>query len=83
MHTTNLRKVGGSVMLVVPPVLLKLLQLQPGATVALDVQDGRLIVAPKPKPGYTMEQLLAASDYSQPQPPDERSGWTRLRPAAS
>ena len=30
MHTTNLRKVGGSVMLAVPPALLKLLQLGPG-----------------------------------------------------
>ena len=59
-------------MLVIPPVLLKLLQLQPGATVAVDVQDGRLIVEPKQRPHYTMAELLAASDYSQPQPPEER-----------
>lgn len=72
MHKTNLHKVGGSVMLVIPPVLLKLLQLQPGATVAVDVQDGRLIVEPKQRPHYTMAELLAASDYSQPQPPEER-----------
>jgi len=31
MHTTSLRKVGGSVMLAVPPALLNILQLQPGA----------------------------------------------------
>jgi antitoxin ChpS len=30
MHTTNLRKVGGSVMLAVPPALLDILQLEPG-----------------------------------------------------
>jgi antitoxin ChpS len=72
MHTTNLRKVGGSVMLAVPPVLLKLLQLEPGATVAVDVEDGRLIVEPQRKPRYTLEELLAASDYSQPQPAEER-----------
>ena len=30
MHTTNLRKVGGSVMLAVPPALLDILHLRPG-----------------------------------------------------
>jgi hypothetical protein len=29
MHTTNLRKVGGSVMLAVPPALLDILHLRP------------------------------------------------------
>ena len=32
MHTTNLRKVGGSVMLAVPPALLDLLRIGAGAT---------------------------------------------------
>ena len=72
MHTTNLRKVGGSVMLAVPPVLLNLLQLKAGATVAVDVENGRLIVEPNARPHYTMAELLAISDYSQPQPPEER-----------
>jgi antitoxin ChpS len=72
MHITNLRKVGGSVMLAVPPVLLNLLQLKPGATVAVDVQDGRLIVEPKLRPRYTIAELLDASDYSQPIPAEER-----------
>jgi antitoxin ChpS len=72
MHTTNLRKVGGSVMLAVPPVLLNLLQLKAGATVAVDVENGRLIVQPEQKKRYTMAELLAVSDYSHPQPPEER-----------
>jgi antitoxin ChpS len=72
MHTTNLRKVGGSVMLAVPPVLLNLLQLEAGATVAVGVENGRLIVEPKSHPRYTLAQLLDASDYSQPMPPEER-----------
>ena len=72
MYTTNLRRVGGSVMLAVPPVLLKLLQLDAGATVAVDMEGGRLIVEPKPRPRYTLAQLLADSDYSQPAPPEER-----------
>ena len=72
MHTTNLRKVGGSVMLAVPPAFLDQLHLQVGATVGLAVSDGRLVVDPKPRPRYTLGELLAASDYSQPQPVEER-----------
>jgi antitoxin ChpS len=72
MHTTHLRKVGGSVMLAVPPAILELLHLQAGATVGVAVEDGRLVVEPKPRPRYTMAELLAASDYSQPPSPEER-----------
>jgi antitoxin ChpS len=72
MHTTNLRKVGGSIMLAVPPALLNLLRLKAGATVAVDVENGRLIVEPQQRPRYTLEDLLSASDYSQPQSPEER-----------
>ena len=72
MHTTNLRKVGGSVMLAVPPAILDLLQLQAGATVGVAVTDGRLVVDPRHQPRYTMTELLAASDYSQPQTAEER-----------
>jgi len=72
MHTTILRKVGGSVMLAVPPAFLDQLQLQAGATVGLVVDHGRLVMEPKPRPRYTLAELLAASDYSQPQSAEER-----------
>ena len=72
MHTTNLRKMGGSVMLTVPPALLDILHLTAGAKVGLAVDNGRLVVEPHPRPHYTLAELLAASDYSQPQPSEER-----------
>jgi antitoxin ChpS len=72
MHTTNLRKVGGSIMLAVPPAFLDQLQLKAGATVAVAVADGRLIVDPKPRPRYTLSELLAASDYSKKPKAQER-----------
>jgi antitoxin ChpS len=72
MHTTNLRKVGGSVMLAVPPAILDLLHLQAGATVGLSVDRGRLVIEPQPRRRYTLAELLAASDYSEPQVPEER-----------
>ena len=72
MHTTSLRKVGGSVMLAVPPALLDVLHLTAGSRVGLAVHNGRLVVEPRPRPRYSLAELLAASDYSQPQPPEER-----------
>jgi len=59
-------------MLAVPPAILDLLHLQAGSTVGVAVENGRLVVEPKPRPRYTLAELLAASDYSQPQPPEER-----------
>jgi antitoxin ChpS len=72
MHKTNLRKVGGSIMLSVPPAILEQLHLQAGSTVTISLDGEKLIVESSPKPRYTLAELLAASDYSQPQPDSER-----------
>lgn len=63
MHTT-LRKVGGSIMLAVPPTVLDLLHLQAGTTVDMAIDHGRLIIEPASKPHYTLEELLAQCDAS-------------------
>ena len=72
MHTTNLRKVGGSVMLAVPPAFLDQLKLQPGATVGVSVTGGKLVVEPQPLKRYSLTELLAASSYLKAQPKAER-----------
>jgi antitoxin ChpS len=46
-------------MLAVPPALLDLLQLQPGAKVGIAVESGRLVVEPQPRRRYTLAELLA------------------------
>ena len=66
MHTTNLRKVGGSVMLAVPPALLDILHLQPGATVGIAVEKGRIIVEPQKRRRYSLKELLAKCDPKAP-----------------
>jgi len=66
VHTTNLRKVGGSVMLAVPPALLDILRLQPGATVGIAVESGRLVVEPQHRRRYTLKELLAQCDPKEP-----------------
>jgi antitoxin ChpS len=79
MHTANLRKVGGSVMLAVPPALLDILQLQPGAKVGLAVQGGRLIVEPQRRPRYTLEELLAQCNPKARRSKEERE-WLDGKP---
>jgi antitoxin ChpS len=64
VYTTKLRKVGGSVMLAIPPAFLDVLRLHAGAAVALSVDDGQLVVEPQVRPRYTLDELLAQCDAS-------------------
>ena len=79
MHTTNLRKVGGSVMLAVPPAILDLLNLRPGARVDIGVKDGCLIVAPRTRPSYSLDELLAQCDSTAPTDDEDRA-WLEAGP---
>jgi antitoxin ChpS len=79
MHTTKLRKVGGSVMLAVPPALLDVLGLRPGAKVGLAVQSGRLVVGPQQRTRYTLDELLARCDSKARRSKEERE-WLNDRP---
>ena len=82
MHTTNLRKVGGSVMLAVPPAILDLLHLKAGVTVGLAVEGGRLVVEPTPRPHYTLDELLAQCDASAEISEEDRA-WLDDKPVGS
>jgi antitoxin ChpS len=82
MHTTNLRKVGGSIMLAVPPAILDLLHLRAGATVSLAVDHGRLVVEPTPRPHYSLEELLAQCDASAEISAEDRT-WLDSKPVGN
>jgi antitoxin ChpS len=79
MQTTQLRKVGGSVMLSIPPSLLNILHLKAGATVGIDVQNNQLIIDPSPRPRYSLEALLSACDEHMPLS-DEDKAWANQPP---
>ena len=79
MHTTSLRKVGGSIMLAVPPALLAILRLRPGAKVGLAVERGRLVVEPQHRPRYTLEELLAHCNPRARRSKEERE-WVTDKP---
>lgn len=82
MHTTTLRKVGGSIMLAVPPSILELLHLHVGATVGLAIDKGRLVVEPTLRPRYSLDELLAQCDASAEISEEDRA-WLESKPVGS
>ena len=82
MHTTNLRKVGGSIMLAVPPALLDLLNLRPGARVDIDVENGRLVIEPKARPSYSLDELLAQCEETGTPSAEDRA-WIDAKPVGN
>ncbi|MBI5444211.1 MAG: antitoxin [Deltaproteobacteria bacterium] len=79
MHMTKLRKVGGSVMLALPPAILDLLHLHAGAAVGVSVDGGRLVIEPKLRPHYSLEELLAQCDPTAERTEEERE-WLDAPP---
>jgi antitoxin ChpS len=79
MHTTNLRKVGGSVMLAVPPALLDILNLQAGAKVGIGVEGGRIVVEPQRRRRYSLKELLAQCDPKARRGKEQRD-WLDSKP---
>jgi antitoxin ChpS len=82
MHTTSLRKVGGSIMMAVPPAFLDMLHIGAGTTVAVEVEHGRLVVEPQLRPRYTLDELLAQCDTSVPMSAEDRV-WLDSTPVGS
>lgn len=66
-------------MLVVPPALLDVLNLSAGAQVGLIVDNGRLVVEPKARPRYTLDELLAMCDPSAELAGEDRE-WLDAKP---
>jgi antitoxin ChpS len=79
MTTAFLRKVGGSVMLSVPPAILTALHLEAGAEVALAVEGDKLVIEPKARPRYRLEDLLAQCKPVKKRSKDERD-WLASAP---
>jgi antitoxin ChpS len=79
MYTTNLRKVGGSIMLAIPPAILDVLSLRAGATVGLAVDHNHLVVDPTLRPHYSLDDLLAQCDASAEISEEDRV-WVNSKP---
>ena len=66
-------------MLAVPPALLNLLSLGVGSRVAIAVEEGRMVIEPKARPRYSLDELLAQCDEGDTPPADERA-WIDAKP---
>jgi antitoxin ChpS len=82
MYTTSLRKVGGSIMMAVPPAFLDMLHMSAGTTVGIEIDHGRLVVEPQLRPRYTLDDLLAQCDASAPMTDEDRV-WLDSGPVGS
>jgi antitoxin ChpS len=69
MVTVKLRKVGGSMMLAIPPSVLEVLAFGSDAPLSLSVSKGKLTVA-QAKPRHRLEDLLAEHETSREVDPD-------------
>lgn len=79
MARASLRKVGGSVMLAIPPAILDALSLSEGAGVELSVEGGALLVRSR-RPSYCLDDLLAqesAAREAEPAGMSDTGDWTR------
>ena len=79
MNMARLRKVGGSVMLAIPPAFLDMLDLKETATVGLSVDNGKLVVTPSVRKRYTLEELMDRCDPSVPLSAEELE-WMNIAP---
>jgi antitoxin ChpS len=78
-HKARLRRVGGSVMLAIPPALLDALDLASDAQVGLSVEAGRLVIEPKGRKRYSLDELLGQCDPKAPRLAADRA-WLSNRP---
>jgi antitoxin ChpS len=65
MLTSTLRTVGGSVMLAIPKSVLDGLGLAANEKVGLRVDEGRLVIEPRRRPKYTLDELVAQCSPSE------------------
>ena len=67
MYSATLRRVGGSVMIALPPALLAVAEMDIDSEVAMTVEGGRIIIEPEKKRRYTLAELLDQCDWNAPE----------------
>jgi antitoxin ChpS len=75
MTTATLRNVGGSVMVAIPPPILRLVHLSSGSRVVIEVKEGELVIRPVNGSRYSLSDLLAQCDKSDFELTEEDRAW--------
>lgn len=77
LATRRLRRVGKSTMVAIPPAILKQLGMSAGDRVRLTTEEDRIVIRKSTRPHYSIEELIARCDFSQPLSDDEIM-WANL-----
>jgi len=77
---TILHKWGNSTVVVLPPALIKALDLVAGQPLELQVSSSGQIILSKTRSKYTLEKLIAMCDTTAPKPAD-LALWDTAKPA--
>lgn len=72
MATTTLRNVGGSLVTTIPKSVLEVLGLQANTKLEVTIDEGKIVLAPRKRPKYTLDELLAQCDPEAPWEKEER-----------
>ena len=84
MKTLKLKQVGGSVMVTIPPHILRELKLAAGSQVDVTASEGRVTIAPAKTRRIGLKARLAMCDFTARVPSErvkEDQAWDRAPPA--
>ena len=70
-------------MLAVPPALLDLLEIGAGSRIQIHIEEGRLIVAPRIRPAYSLDELLAQCDRGAAPLDEGDRAWLDAKPVGN
>lgn len=82
METTTLRSEGNTLVVAIPNRLLAEMHLKAGSQVSIGIREGKIIMEPKTRPKYTLAELMAQCDLSQPMTEEERE-WLDAPPVGN
>jgi len=81
MITVNIRKQGGAAIMTIPADVLRLLNVEVGAAMELEVTDGAFVVRPAKQQGhrrrYTLDELLDGATPEAMQALAAETEWAR------
>nr|MDT0251536.1 AbrB/MazE/SpoVT family DNA-binding domain-containing protein [Endozoicomonas sp.] len=78
---TTIRKIGNSSGAIIPSELLRRMNLQEGDAITISEERNSLVITKaRPRPRYTMDELMAQCD-TEAAMPEELSEWDSMPPA--
>lgn len=80
MITVNIRKQGGAAVMTIPSDVLRMLNVEVGATLVLEIIDGSIVVRPIQKPAhkrYSLAELLRGVTKKSMDKLSAQTAWTQ------